>query len=178
MFILISCLFFSDYISICPKLTHVACTSAVKYPVCVWYNQICDYYPNCPGGEDESDCLSYNRCDFQKDMCDWITAKHTLFEWERYYDSSMYQYCFATRINSCSTLYCDTLRGSHALQFFYTSNYLFHKEILFFIENYFPISLNCVYLCNLLASSTSMILINNFNNEGPLDVRDLKLFKK
>ena len=95
-FILISYFFFTDYISICPKLTHVACTSAVKYPVCVSNNQICDYYPNCPGGEDESDCLSYNRCDFQKDMCDWATANNTLFEWIRYYDSGMYQYCIAT----------------------------------------------------------------------------------
>ena len=95
---------FVEYISICPKMTHFACTSAVKNPVCVSRNQICDFNRDCPGGEDESDCLAYNRCDFQKGMCDWVAAKHSFFEWERYYDNGMYQSYSATNFCSRSLL--------------------------------------------------------------------------
>ena len=72
----------------------------MKNPVCISHHQICDFNRDCPGGEDESDCLEYNRCDFQKDMCDWVAAKHSLYEWKRYYDNGMYQSCTASSFRS------------------------------------------------------------------------------
>jgi len=81
-----------EYTSFCPKMTHKACTSAIHNLVCISDDQICDFYNNCPGGEDESDCLAYNRCDFQNGTCDWIAGKHTLYEWKRYFDISTGQY--------------------------------------------------------------------------------------
>ena len=87
---------FVGYTSSCPELTHIACNSTVKNPVCVSYSQICDYHRDCPGGEDESDCLAYKRCDFQKDMCDWRTSKQTLYEWKRFYNHSTYRITLLT----------------------------------------------------------------------------------
>ena len=90
---------FIDYIPICPELTHIACNSTVKNPVCISPNQICDYHRDCPGGEDESDCLAYKRCNFQTDMCDWMTSKKVVYEWKRYDNHSTYQTFITSRVN-------------------------------------------------------------------------------
>ena len=94
---------FVDYIPACSKLTQVTCISAVEQSLCVPHNQICDYYRDCPGGEDELDCLGYNRCDFQTDMCDWMASNSTLYTWKRYYNHSRYL-CYITSRFNCKSL--------------------------------------------------------------------------
>ena len=75
---------FTDYLSMCPKLTHVKCTSSVDNPKCVSQTQVCDFVRDCPGGEDESNCLNLKRCDFHTDVCDWVIATSFRFKWERH----------------------------------------------------------------------------------------------
>ena len=97
---LTSCVFVVGYWPACPKITHITCLSESMYPVCVSYNQVCDYHNDCPEGDDELDCLAYIRCDFQTDMCGWMASNGTLYEWERYYNHSTYQNCITSRVIS------------------------------------------------------------------------------
>eukprot|EP00795_Rhopilema_esculentum_P012745 gene12745-3472_t len=73
----------SDYIMTCPRLTHNTCTSGAGSLKCYDRNHRCDFHKDCPGSEDEEDCIEYKRCDFQNDFCNWIPSKHTNLEWQR-----------------------------------------------------------------------------------------------
>ena len=73
----------SGYLSMCPALTHTSCPSSITNAKCLSQNQICDFINDCPGEEDESSCLGYKRCDFQKDTCDWMASRNTSLEWRR-----------------------------------------------------------------------------------------------
>ncbi len=73
-----------DYLAICPTLTHNACTSSGSNQSCYSNTQMCDFRNDCPGGEDESNCLNNKRCDFETGTCDWLASKNTFFEWERH----------------------------------------------------------------------------------------------
>ena len=48
---------------------------------CIRTNKVCDFYKDCPEGEDETSCPSY--CDFEQDQCGWSEQYKNGFDWRR-----------------------------------------------------------------------------------------------